>query len=116
MALGTVHYVEPGPGGSEVSTRVILQQDVSDHLRNVVDHFPIADAVDNLALHEPCAEGIQSVQLTLVYSRSGSVAAREIKRVGKDDAERGAEGGNHVQPGQMGRRTQVLQGTQDGVS
>jgi hypothetical protein len=87
MALGTVHYVEPGPSGGEVATGVILEQDVPDHLRDVVHHFPIADAVDNLALHEPCAEGIQSVQLTLVYSRSGSVAAREIKRVGKDDAE-----------------------------
>lgn len=116
MAFGTVHYVKPWPRRSEAATGVILQQDIPDYLRNVVYHFPVTDTVDDLTLLEPRTQGIQGIQLTLVYSRSGTVATRKIECVREDNAEGGTEGRDHIYPGQVWGCAYVIQRSQDSVS
>lgn len=116
MALRTVHYVQPRSHRSEVATGVIMKEDTPGYLRDILCHLPIANTVDDLALHESCAEGVQSIQLALIEARSDGVAAGEVKRIREDDAEGRAEGGNHVHPGQVRRRAQVIKGGQDGIA
>jgi hypothetical protein len=71
--------------------------------------------VDNLALLEPGAEGVESIQLAFVYARPRHVVAREIKRVREDDAEGGTEGCHHVQPGKVWRCAYIVQSCQNRI-
>jgi hypothetical protein len=103
MACWAVHHKKPGPGGSKAAAGVILQENISDDLRDIVGHFPIADAVDDLALLEPRAQGVEGIQLALVHAGPGYLSAGEIESIGQDDSEGAAEGCNQINPGQVGR-------------
>jgi hypothetical protein len=59
--------------------------------------------MDYLALLEPRAQGVEGIQLALIYARPGHVSAREIESIGEDGAERAAEGCYHIDPGQVRR-------------
>jgi hypothetical protein len=116
MAPRTVYYVEARSGGSEGAAGVVVKQDISDNLRDIVNHFPVTNTMDDLAFLELCTKAVQSVQFALIHARPQNVAAGQVEGVREDDAEGGTERCDHVYPGQVRGGAQVIEGSQNRVS
>jgi hypothetical protein len=110
MTLGAIHDIKSRPCRIEATAGVILKHDVPDHVRDIMHHFSITNAMDDLALPKPGAECAQGIQFTLIHARPEVVAAREVERVREDDAEGDTEGCHDIYLGHIGRRAQVIQG------
>lgn len=115
MALGTVYDVEGWSDRGEGVAGVIVEQDISDNLRDIVHHFPVTDTMDDLAFLELCTKAVQGVQFALIYVRPRNVAAGKVEGVGENDAEGGTKRCDHVYPGQVRGCAQVVEGGQDRV-